>query len=99
MVDTVDGSEIQTTTWDIHNLVNSGINYLSTGAGFLNHQQYLLNNALFLERNCGIAGGHCAPYIPMIVGKNTAANWETDGGLGCKHAARIPVEFHQHSSS
>ena len=24
----------QTTTWDVQNLVNNGINYLSTGAGF-----------------------------------------------------------------
>ena len=45
----------------------------------------------FLERNGGIAGGHWAPYIPMIVGKKNAAKLETDGGLGCKHAPRIPV--------
>ena len=33
--DTADGSEIQTTTWDVENLVKCGINYLLTGAGFL----------------------------------------------------------------
>ena len=27
--------EIQLTTWDVRNLANNGINYLSTGAGFL----------------------------------------------------------------
>ena len=32
---TVDGSEIWLTTWDVESLVNNGINYLSTGAGFL----------------------------------------------------------------
>ena len=31
----VDGSEIWLTTWDVENLVNNGINYLSTGAGVL----------------------------------------------------------------
>jgi len=34
---TVDGSEI---LHHVKNVVNNGINYLSTGAGFLNHQQY-----------------------------------------------------------
>ena len=28
-------AEIRLTTWDVENLVNNGINYLSTGAGFL----------------------------------------------------------------
>ena len=33
---TVDGSEIPfPTAWDVYNLVNSGRNYLSIGAGFL----------------------------------------------------------------
>ena len=31
----VDGSEIRRTTWDVKNPVYHGINYLSTGAGFL----------------------------------------------------------------
>ena len=30
------------TTWDEWNPINNGISYLSGGAGFLNHQQYLL---------------------------------------------------------
>ena len=33
--DTSDGSEIRITTWDVQNCENNGINYLSTGAGFL----------------------------------------------------------------
>ena len=32
---TVDGSEIRLTTREVYNLVNNGIDYLSTGAGFL----------------------------------------------------------------
>ena len=32
---TVDGRNPKTTTWDVWNPVNTGINYLSTGAGFL----------------------------------------------------------------
>ena len=31
--------EIRLTTWDVKNLVNNGINYLSTGAGFF-YEQY-----------------------------------------------------------
>ena len=39
---TVDGSEIpRPTTWDVENLVNKGINYLSTGAGFPPSTVYL----------------------------------------------------------
>ena len=30
------------TTWDVQNIGNNGINYLSTGPGFLNHQHYPL---------------------------------------------------------
>jgi len=33
--DTVVGSEIRLTTWNVSNPVNDGIDYLSTGAGFL----------------------------------------------------------------
>ena len=33
--DTVDGSEILLTTWDVQNPVNNRKNYLPTGAGFL----------------------------------------------------------------
>ena len=47
--------EIQTTTWG----VNNRINYLSTGAGFLNHQQYLLRFGICLVCFCG-------PVIPYL---------------------------------
>ncbi len=35
-----DGRNLAFTTWDVSNPVTSGIKYLLTGAGFLNHQQY-----------------------------------------------------------
>ena len=38
-VDTVDVQKSQTTTWDAKNPGNNEINFLSTGEGFLNHQQ------------------------------------------------------------
>ena len=50
--------EIQTTTWGV-NLVNNRMNYLSTGAGFLNHQQYLLRFGFCLV--C-----FCDPVIPYL---------------------------------
>ena len=34
-------------TWEEHFLVNNGINYLSTGAGFLNHQQDEIDTLYF----------------------------------------------------
>ena len=41
MYDTVDGSEIWLTTWDIKNLVNNGINYQPQLVKDFFHQQYL----------------------------------------------------------
>ena len=57
------------TTWDVQNLVNNGINYLSTGAGFLPSTVYLW--AIFVQfLNLNVSGilfGDSFPKPPFKV--------------------------------
>ena len=57
------------TTWDVQNLVNNGINYLSTGAGFLPSTVYLC--AIFVQfLNLNVSGilfGDSFPKPPFKV--------------------------------
>ena len=59
---TVDGSEIRLTTWDVKNLVNSGINYLSTGAGFLPSTLFQFKRLLILQEPL-VGGIQASKYI------------------------------------